>query len=122
MFLLAYELGADGNKWDHLSCVQLIFIQNFGLPDEWLHPGRAKIPRAEDSSHKDPHNVVKVKHSKIKLYSLNKNSILSECLVRAGQPFQERGNQDEEDTIICMTEKLTQVKDWLRLNDFIEQS
>ena len=77
MFLLPSELRFNGNERDHLICVQLILIVNFGFLDEFLHPGSAKGPGGEDSSLKDSHNVAQVKPPEIIVSSLIKLTSLS---------------------------------------------
>jgi hypothetical protein len=77
MFLLASELGFNGNERDHLISVQLSLIVNFGLPDKLLHPSSTKGPGGDDSSLKDINNIAQVKPLEIILYPLNKLSFLS---------------------------------------------
>ena len=76
MFLLASEIGSDGNERDHLICVQLNLIRKFGLPEDCLHPGSAKVSGGEDSCLNDINNVAQVKPLEVILYPLDKLSLL----------------------------------------------
>ena len=105
MFLLACKLGIDGNVRYLLSCVELHLSEICGFHDECPPLGRGTL-----YFHQYGLNVVQVKRSEIPFHSANEFLELSTCFLRAGQPLQKGGKQDEEDCILWVLEEFSQVE------------
>ena len=105
MFLLACKLGIDGNVRYLLSCVELNLSEICGFHDECPPLGRGTL-----YFHQYGLNVVKVKRSEIPFHSANEFLWLSTCFLRAGQPLQKGGKQDEEDSILWVLEEFSKVE------------
>ena len=105
MFLLADELGIDGNVRYLLSCVELHLSEICGFHDECPPLGRGTL-----YFHQYGLNVVQVKRSEITFLSANELLQLSSFFLRARQPLQKGGKQDEEDSILWVLEEFPQVE------------
>ena len=110
MFLLADELGIDGNVRYLLSCIEHLLIEICGFHDECPHLVQANDRGGAVYFHQDGIDVVQVKRGEVLFHSANEFLWLSTCFLRAGQPLQKWGKQDEEDSIRWVLEEFSQVE------------